>query len=106
MTHEEIKAAAKEGAREVLKELGIFTEDDHDREHARNVWAWAQRQQKMQAKVGDTIRTATVWTLVASGLVALGYGIVHMVYTADDTVHAVGKHAAESILSLKFTRSA
>jgi hypothetical protein len=79
-----VQEAGEAGARKVLQEMGIRTDTPEALEHAQDTWRWATRQRRMQTELARNARTAVVWTLVASGLAALGYGAVHLLWQAAD----------------------
>lgn len=85
------QAAGEHGARKVLQELGIRTDTPEAIERASDTWRWAVNQRRLQSKIGDTMRTATVWTLVGAFLMAMGYGLVHMVNNTDTAMHTAAE---------------
>lgn len=94
------EAAAEAAVRKVLHEIGIRTDSDDAIEKAQDTWKWATRQRRMQAELGKNVRTAAVWTLVAAGLTALGYGAIHLLSQASDGAQHVKEAGATVLRSL------
>lgn len=98
------EAAAESAVHKVLSEIGIRTDSDDALEKAQETWRWATRQRRMQAELGNNIRTAAVWTLVAAALSALGYGAIHFLSQASDGVQHAKEAGATVLRSLgRFT---